>query len=74
MYILMEYLTMFVLLAFILVQILIPSLFGRPVFPMFRREKQLKEVVSELEQQKHEREIAEKLKTLSKEINQYDNS
>lgn len=65
--IIFEILVIVLLSSFIIHQIILPSLFGRPIFPMFTKEAELKKELEVAHQIQHEIDLENKIKeTLDK--------
>jgi hypothetical protein len=58
-----RWLLVFLFLAFIFSQMIWPTLCRRPLFPMFRRESELKEKLAEARQVQYERKLEEEIAT-----------
>jgi hypothetical protein len=63
----LERLTCILLLAVVIFQMIIPAIRGTKMFPMFRRERKLKEKVIDLNQKVAEKELESEIETIKKE-------
>jgi hypothetical protein len=65
-FVVLRYLVVALLVGLVITEMLIPVLHGRPMFPMFRRESELRKKLQEAKQEQYEASIEQEIDNINK--------